>query len=450
MSQQLCVVESAAASPQTSLSRLLRPEDGFDCRCNHWNSFSNTELNSSECRLLLAVAVPETAEAVRFFRSRPRELARIPTLAVLPCESDEEVLRTVSDAVDDLVFWPVRELELRERIKRLIGGRRPDIEAAHRSLTQELGLAQVVGAAQAFVEVLSNLTRIGASDAPVLISGETGTGKEVCARAVHFLSRRRQGSFIPVDCGAIPEQLAESELFGHARGAFTDAHRDHKGLISQADGGTLFLDEVDALALTNQAKFLRFLQEGTCRSVGSEQFYRADVRIIAASNRILEQCVREKQFRLDLYFRLNVLQLYLPPLRERRCDIELLARHFLEKNLQNASRSTLSQAALRRLEDYDWPGNVRELFNVMQRAIVLSAGSQILPCHIVVRAGETPEAAKNLSSFRSARSEAIASFERRYVQEILDAHHGNITHAARQAGQDRRAFGRLAKKYRQD
>jgi two-component system response regulator GlrR len=427
---------------------MLRPEDGYRCRCNSWTSFSAAQLQGRESQLLLAVAIPETSEALSFFRAQAKERGRIPTLAVLPSESSEELFRSAAAGADDFMWWPIREQELRERVKRLIGEPAREMESAHRALTEELGLAQVIGATPAFVEVLGQLARMGPSDAAVLISGETGTGKEVCARSIHLLSRRRQGPFIPVDCGAIPEHLAESELFGHARGAFTDAHRDHRGLVSLAYGGTLFLDEIDTLSLPNQAKFLRFLQEGVCRPVGGEQFYRANVRVIAASNRALEQCVREKQFRVDLYFRLNVLRLMLPPLRERRGDIEPLARHFLEKHCEGPARKQLSQAALRRLETYDWPGNVRELFNVMQRAMVLAAGSQILPCHIVLCTSDSLDGEPATGNFRSARSKAISVFERRYVQELLEKHHGNITHAARDAGQDRRAFSRLAKRYR--
>ena len=222
-------------------------------------------------------------------------------------------------------------------------------------------------------------------------------------------------------------------------------------MVTLADGGTLFLDEIDALSLPTQAKFLRFVQESTYRPVGAEQFCRANVRVVAATNRALEQCVRDKQFRSDLYFRLNVLCLLLPALRERRADIELLARHFLEKLADSETvPKSLSPAALRRLAAHDWPGNVRELLNVMQRAIVLAPGSQILPSHIVLSTSDSSDGENAAPNFRSARSKAIAAFERQYVQEILQKHHGNITHAARDAGQDRRAFGRLAKKYKME
>lgn len=452
MPYELCLVEPSTMAPQLSLSRMLRPEDGYRCRRNSWSSLSDAELNRLDSQLLLAVAVPESREAISFLLSRVNRPGRIPTLAVIPSESSGEFLRTASDAADDFMLWPIREQELRERVKRLIGDSPRGLESAHAVLTGKLGLAQLVGSTPAFVEVLAQLARVGPSDAPVLISGETGTGKEVCARSIHLLSRRRQGPFIPVDCGAIPEHLAESELFGHARGAFTDAHRDHKGLVSLANHGSLFLDEIDALSLPMQAKFLRFIQERTYRPVGAEQFCLADVRVIAATNRRLEQCVNDKQFRSDLYFRLNVLHLLLPPLRERRGDIELLARHFLEKLADSEATATklLSPPALWRLSAYDWPGNVRELMNVLQRAVVLAPGSLILPSHIVLSTSDSFHGENASANFRSARSNAIAAFERQYVQEILQRHHGNITHAAREAGQDRRAFGRLAKKYNFD
>ncbi|RSL17975.1 DNA-binding NtrC family response regulator [Edaphobacter aggregans] len=453
MPHEVCLVEPAGVTPQLSLSRMLRPEDGYRCKCECWTSFSAGP-NFLGAQLLLAVAVPECWAAISFFRTQSCNQGRTPTLAVVPSESSEELLRSASDASDDFMFWPIREQELLERVKRLIGAATRDKDTVQGVLTEELGLEQVIGSSPAFIELLAQLTRMGPSEAPVLITGETGTGKEVCARSIHLLSRRRQQPFIPVDCGAIPEHLAESELFGHARGAFTDAHRDHKGLVSLADGGTLFLDEIDALSLNMQAKFLRFIQESTYRPVGGEQFCRANVRVIAATNRRLEQSVLDRQFRNDLYFRLNVLRLSVPPLRERRGDIALLARYFLEKLGGSGvpARKWLSPVALRKLEDYDWPGNVREVSNVMQRAIVLSPGSQILPCHILLSTGDPRgiECTPSPSNFRCAKSKAIEAFERQYVLDLLQKHDGNITRAARDADKDRRAFGRLAQKYKWD
>jgi transcriptional regulator with GAF, ATPase, and Fis domain len=286
------------------------------------------------------------------------------------------------------------------------------------------------------------------SKAPVLITGETGTGKELFAHAIHSLSDRRSGPFIPLDCGVLPEQLAENELFGHSRGAFTDAHTETKGLVALADGGTLFLDEIDALSPANQAKLLRFLQEGTFRALGAERFRRADVRVIAATNRNMEECVRQREFRSDLYFRINVLRLYLPPLRERTGDVALLAAHFLA-GACGAAEKFLSSGALRRLEKYPWPGNVRELLNVVQRAALQSPGRQITPAHIsfdgdAMQVATTAEAS---NGFHSAKQHVIREFERAYIEKLLASHHGNITQAAREAGKERRAFGKLVKKY---
>src|ERR1051325_5765417 len=229
-----------------------------------------------------------------------------------------------------------------------------------------------VGRAPGFVRTMARIPAVARSGSPVLITGETGTGKELCARAIHHLGRRRDFPFIPVDCGAVPDHLFENELFGHTRGAFTDAHGDQKGLVAMADRGTLFLDEVDALPLTAQAKLLRFLQERTFKPLGADRFQRADVNVLAATNRCLESLVREKRFRADLYFRLNVLTMHMEPLRQRREDIGLLSQHFADAICaeQALPRVVVTPAAIRRLMYYDWPGNVRELHNVVQRAVV--------------------------------------------------------------------------------
>jgi two-component system response regulator GlrR len=322
-----------------------------------------------------------------------------------------------------------------------------DWQAVCARITQQAGLSQLVGADPTFLDAITRIQAIAASDAPVLIVGETGTGKELCAHAIHHLSPRAHFPFIPVECGAVPDLLAENELFGHARGAYTDAHRDQKGLAALAEGGTLFLDEIDSLSLAAQAKLLRFLQDGAYRALGAERFVRANVRVLAAANRDVELLVQAKQFRSDLYFRLNVLELQLPPLRERRRDISLLANHFLESFCAAAGGPAryFSPAALRILEQHDWPGNVRELRNVIHRAVIFSSGASILPSHICLRRASPPTPAA--ISFRQARQQAIDRFERLYLEQTLREHGGNITRAALAAGKDRRAFGRLVKKH---
>jgi len=282
-----------------------------------------------------------------------------------------------------------------------------------------------------------------------LLLGETGTGKELCAQAIHGLSLRHAGPFIPVECGAIPENLVENELFGHVRGAFTDAHCDQKGLAAMADGGTLFLDEIDSLPLAAQAKLLRFIQEGTYRPLGSQKFVRADLRLIAAANRDLDKCVRDGQFRSDLFFRLNVLHLRLPSLRDRRGDIATLTRHFLKALLPSAApEKKISLAAMRRLEAYEWPGNVRELYNTIQRSLAFSQDSPILPVHLGLPG--VPPVENERGGFKRARAQVIEGFEKSYLEEMLRNNGGNVTRAAAAAGKDRRVFGRLMKRYNID
>src|SRR5262249_7167267 len=241
-------------------------------------------------------------------------------------------------------------------------------------LKENIGLKQIIGESPQFLEKVRCVPRFARCDATVLISGESGTGKELFARAIHYLSARADRPFVPINCGALPENLVESEIFGHKRGAFTGATSDRAGLIREAEGGTLFLDEIDCLTPQAQVKLLRFLQDGEYRPVGSEQIQHANIRVIAAANADFTQVLRSGKFRDDLFYRLSVLTLTLPPLRERPGDILLLARDFLEKQaaITNTRLKNLSLAAFNRLLSHSWPGNVRELQNVLMRAIVLS------------------------------------------------------------------------------
>jgi DNA-binding NtrC family response regulator len=396
----------------------------------------------------LAHAAPDVEKTMFFFEWLEKNHIQTPILAILPESSADVVVGTVAQVVDDFLFCPLREEELRLRVGKLLGTLCGISEDILHSIGNETALASIAGRHPSFQKALEQALLFGGSDAAVLITGETGTGKELFAHAIHSLSSARDGPFIPVDCGAIPEHLAENELFGHRRGAFTDAHSDQKGLAAMAEGGTLFLDEIDSLSLANQAKLLRFLQDGSYRALGSDRFTKANVRIVAATNRCLEKAVREKEFRSDLYFRLSVLRMNLPPLRERHGDIPLLARHFLDSGCGRGKN--LSSAAMRRLEGHSWPGNVRELFNVIQRAMVYSPGRQILAEHIVLtyEALDHAHTVSPQQDLKSAKRQMIERFEREYVEGLLTRHQGNVTRAAREAGKERRAFGRLVKKYK--
>jgi DNA-binding NtrC family response regulator len=416
------------------------------CRRRHWGTFSSHQLIVGDENLLVANAVPWSDEAVKFFQWLHEHPVGIPTLAILPSENSK-LLQVATEVVDDFLLFPVRGEEFGRRVARLIG-RQPRVEAASASLIAELSLQQMVGKDPNFLRVLAEAASFAAGEAPVLLTGETGTGKELCARIIHLMSKRHNGPFIPVECGAVPEHLFENELFGHARGAFTDAHTDQNGLVALAQGGTLFLDEVDGFSLGIQGKILRLVQEKTYRALGSEHFRHTNVRIIAATNCNLEKSVREKQFRQDLFYRLNVLRVHLPPLRERKGDVALLARHFVDEICASAGmpKKVFSPASIRKLEEHDWPGNVRELYNTVQRAAFSAPGTQIASAHIdFSRFQSTVEA--QAEDFRSAKTVAIERFERGYVERLLEKYAGNVTHAAREAGKDRRAFGRLVKKY---
>jgi two-component system response regulator GlrR len=449
--RRLLVVQDDCTPPDPATHALER---AFPCDRLAWRDLRPDSLHARQDAIVVVVT-EECAERSRVLLALTEHARRTPVLAILPHDADEPLFGAVLPAVDDFVVGPVGAAELRHRIGRLLAVPAADHAAISGRLLDEMTLTKLTGRDPVFVTVVQQIQRFAKFDMSVLITGETGTGKELCARALHHLSQRRAQPFIAVDCGAVPDTLFENELFGHVRGAFTDAHRAHKGLVAVADGGTLFLDEIDALSMAAQAKLLRFLQEHTYRPLGSDRFERADVRLVAATNRDLDVCVREKQLRADLYFRLNVLRLNLPPLRDRRGDVPLLAQTVLEEQRGPApTPCSFSAAALNLLTAHDWPGNVRELINVVQRAIVACDGRVIQPAHINIGGGCEPGAIAEpppvVADFKTARKAALDAFERRYVEDLLRKHRGNVTRAARDARQDRRAFGRFIKKHHID
>lgn len=304
---------------------------------------------------------------------------------------------------------------------------------------------KLIGSSERFQAALTHLRKIAGVDATVLIQGETGTGKELAARAIHYTSKRSDRPFLPVNCGALAEALLESELFGHERGAFTDAKSASAGLVAEADGGTLFLDEVDALSPKAQAAMLRFLQDRSYRRVGSAQIRHADVRIIVATNACLEDLVNARQFRRDLLYRLNVLTLRMPALRERAGDVLELAHSFVTRFCHEYRQParTLAPEFLADLANQEWPGNVRELENTIHRAFLLGDGPELQAPGLA----REPSIQAEAIPFKEAKAHAIADFERRYIGEVLRKSDGNITRAARMAGQDRSAFGKMVRKH---
>jgi two-component system response regulator GlrR len=313
---------------------------------------------------------------------------------------------------------------------------------------------QLIGDSPAFRAVLEGLARAAKVTAPVLIHGRTGTGKELVARAIHYTGPRQSAAFVPVNCGAIPDTMFESELFGHVRGAFTDARADHKGLVAQADGGTLFLDEVDVLSAKGQVALLRFLQDLEYRPLGTSTLRHSDARIVAASNADLALAVADGSFREDLFYRLAVLTVETPPLAARPGDIAPLARHFLMRIARRYGlpEKRLSAKTLCALESYDWPGNVRELENFLHRACVMTEDEVIVlapgrPCEGRGRAVAGLDTAAPGGRYHAAKAAAIACFERAYLRRVLEEAGGNVTRAAGIAGTERRTLGKLLKRH---
>ncbi|MDN3579021.1 sigma-54 dependent transcriptional regulator [Chitinimonas viridis] len=307
----------------------------------------------------------------------------------------------------------------------------------------------LVGSSPAFQHALKTIHRLAPVDATVLIGGESGTGKELAARALHYLGPRSDQPFIPVNCGALSDTLFESELFGHERGAFTDAKQSSQGLVGEAEGGTLFLDEIDTLTAKAQGALLRFLQDKSYRRVGGKGYSQANVRVLVASNADLGMLVQQQRFRQDLLYRLNVLCVTLPPLRERHGDALELAHTFITR-LGHQYRSPgrkLHPDAIAFIEQYSWPGNVRELENVIHREFLMSDGDELRCEESRQRMAFATRDDVCARSFKDAKARAIAEFERRYVAELLAQAGGKITDAAKLAGKDRSAFGKLVKKY---
>jgi DNA-binding NtrC family response regulator len=314
-------------------------------------------------------------------------------------------------------------------------------EVLRRQLRDRYRLETAVGRSESMLQVFKTAARVAASDATVLILGESGTGKELVARAIHQASPRSAGPFVPVDCGAIAEGLLESELFGHVRGAFTGAQAARRGLFEEATGGTVFLDEIGDVGAGLQARLLRTLQEGTIRRVGANEAIPVDVRVVAATNKDLEAAVKGGRFREDLYYRLNVVTLRIPPLRERREDVPLLAEHFAAKH--GRGKGAVSAEARELLQAYDWPGNVRELENVVSRALALNPSGVVVPADLPDRLRARPvEPARGLPlppGFRPTLDE----LSRRYAVLVLGECGGNKTRAAELLGIDRKTLYRI-------
>lgn len=393
--------------------------------------------------VFLIVASNQPAESKALLETLQN--SRTPVIVVTEAGDCEGMFELLKDGAADFVIPPLSAANVLPRAWRLLDLSTGKQETPN-AVETDPALKRLIGKSPVFLSQVNNIPLLARCEANVLIVGETGTGKELYARAIHYRSARAGKPFMPVNCGAIPADLVENELFGHERGAYTSASTLQNGLIADANGGTLFLDEIDCLPIMAQVKLLRFLQEKEYRPLGSTTMRHANVRVIAASNLDLREAVGNGKVRQDLFYRLNVISLVLPPLRDRREDIPLLARHFVDKYSREFNKGTmdLSPEVLNSIMLYSWPGNVRELEHVIERAIVLCEGPTISARDLVV---SNSPALVGGESLRQAKAKEIARFEKNYIQGLLSACKGNITKAAQVAQKNRRAFWQLIQKH---
>lgn len=406
-----------------------------------------TQIIRRQKPLLILLALP--CDQLSALTSLFQVLGPVAAPVVVAVESvPEELSELVRPGIADFLIPPLRESEVLLRLRRLLHQVRQE-QRAEQVFTEKLGLQQLLGESPAFTAEINKIPVVAKSDITVMITGETGTGKEMVGRAIHYLSARAGKPFVPINCGALPVELMENELFGHERGAFTGAAGSRNGLIQEAEQGTLFFDEVNCLPLQAQVKLLRFLQSKEYRPLGSTRTLTGDVRIIAASNANLEAEVEAGTLRRDLYYRLNVVPIVLPPLRARASDIIVLARHFLAQYARKLNSPVIdfSPAAERKLLLYNWPGNVRELEHVIERVAVLCGERIVQEQHIVL--GSEPEQPARMS-FQEMKAQVVSRFESDYIRNLLTAYRGNITQAAQAAQKERRTFWELMRKHKID
>jgi len=429
-------------------------------------TFVERALASQECEIETAADASEALERVRqeFFDLVITDLMMSPLSgmdllrAIKETSPETEVFMmtaygTIETAVEamklgacDYITKPFPVDELRLRVAHVLEKKR--LQRENRWLRQELfhhfGIENLIGQSPAFLDALEKVRRVAPTEATVLLTGETGTGKDVLARAIHLLSRRASRPFIAVNCAALPESLLESELFGHVKGAFTGAVANRRGLIEEASGGTFFLDEIGTVPPSIQAKLLRVLEEKVIRRLGENRETPVDVRIIAATNRDLQEAVQRGEFREDLYYRLNVVTIHLPPLRARREDIPLLAHHFLRQFTRRDQKEVrgFSEAALAALLKYDFPGNIRELRHIVEQAVALASGPWITLADLPAAVRASAEASKE-----GGLETVLNQVECDLILQAIQRHEGHLERAARDLGMSRVTLWRKMKKY---
>jgi two-component system response regulator HydG len=423
----------------------------FDVVCAHTGAAALAALARAEFEVVVSDLKMPGMTGLELCRRAHASHPNLPVVLVTAFGSLDTAVAAIRAGAYDFISKPIQVPELLLTLTRALDHRRLEQEnrELRETVARQRARAEMIGESVEMVALHALLPRVGRIDATVLITGESGTGKELIAQAVHQRGPRSAGPFVAFNCAAIPDTMLESELFGHSRGAFTDARTDHKGLMVQANGGTLFLDEIGEMPPHAQVKLLRALQERKVRPVGGDREVSFDARIVAATSRDLEADVAAQRFREDLYYRINVIRIHVPPLRARGEDVLRLAEHFIQHFAEHFKKpvSGLSQAAADALLAYPWPGNVRELRNCIERAVALTQSDALVLEDLV----------DNVREFRAARIEVpsdsplelmpMAEVERHYILRVLQALHGSKSRAALSLGFDRRTLYRKLKSY---
>jgi two-component system response regulator HydG len=392
-------------------------------------------LNGTELELVITDLKMPAVSGLDLVQHVRENLKQTEVIMITGYPTVQGAVQAVKMGAEEFLPKPFTDDELLSAVKRVLDKarlRRITRSAAGSPLPEHKGL---IGQSEAMKKTIAAITKAAASSATVLITGESGTGKELAARAIHYGSRRSSAPFVPVNCGSIPEGLLESELFGHVKGAFTGAVESRAGFFHTADGGTIFLDEIGEMSLAMQVKLLRVLQDKQICMVGSDNARTVDVRVLAATNKELSRFVKQGLFRADLFYRINVITIEMPPLRERQDDIIILAHHFAAKFAAEAGRPPLrfTDQSLQRLRSYDWPGNVRELENVIQRLVVMADGDTI-------EVSDLPEFCRFSVIGKTGLNRTLAEVEQEYIRNVLSSIGGNKTRAAEILGIDRKTL----------
>jgi DNA-binding NtrC family response regulator len=441
----------------TSMCELLAEgltQQGYDAR---WKASGQEALAEIELRsfdVVLTDINMRDMNGLELCQRATEAHPELPVLVITAFGSMETAVQAIRAGAYDFITKPfdidVVGIAIERAVKHGVLTR--EVQRLQRAVDESRRFDELLGASPAMKEVYDLLERVAESESTVLVSGESGTGKELVARALHRRSKRAPGPFVAINCAAMPEQLLESELFGHTKGAFTDARTARPGLFVQAKGGTIFLDEIGDMPLGLQPKLLRALQERTVRPVGGDHETPIDVRVVAASNRDLETAIEERKFREDLYYRINVIHVELPPLRARGADVLLLAQHYLEHFAAQSQKEvrSLDPEAAERLSAYAWPGNVRELANCLERAVALTRGES-------VGIADLPEKIRNyrtshvlVAATDPSELVPLEEVEKRYILRVLEAVGGNKTLAAQVLGLDRKTLYRKLDRYGAD